>query len=426
MKFKKTLAASAAVATAFSLAACSSDDAGSSSSGNGTTGSSEKASIVWDMWASGDDVAILENQLKIVQAELPDIDIKLQHSPWGDYFTKLTTNLASGNVACVTSMNGQRLATYKDAFMELTDEDLATAGLSKDDFAPGSLDIMSSGGKLLGVPYDVATMMVYYNKDAVKDTGAPEPKLGWSKADMEATLEGLKSGEKKAFAMGMAEFQWLAVPTSISGVQPATPEGKLDLTNPAFVEAAEWYTSFVEKGYAAEVPSASEGGWGESEYQAGNAAMAVDGTWNAVSYLNNEAGFTAGMVDLPAGDSGKNLGLVLGSGYGISKNCENKEAALKVLGALVGKASQDDMASSGRSYPARVESQPLYFESLDESVRDEVKGAFDAAFANVQGQNSTDNWTQVSETFANDLVSVYSGNLTVADMLKNTQARFGQ
>lgn len=422
MKFKKTLAASAAVATVFSLAACGSSD--SSTPDASSTGSGEKAQITWDMWASGDDVAILEAQLKIVQAEVPDVDIKLQHAPWADYFTKLTTNLASGNVACVTSMNGQRLASYADAFMELTPEDLATAGLSEDQFSPGAFDIMTADGKLLGIPYDVATMMVYYNKDEVEKTGAPAPELGWNKAGMEATLEGLKSGDKKAFGMGMAEFQWLALPTSISGVQPVNDQGVLDLTNPAFVDAANWYGSFVEKGWADEVPSASEGGWGEQQFQAGNVAMAVDGTWNAVSYLTNEAGFTAGMVDLPAGDAGKNLGLVLGSGYGISKDCEDKESALKVLGALVGKASQDDMASSGRSYPSRLESQPLYFEALDESVRDEVKGAFDAAFANVAGQNASDNWVQVTETFANNLVSVYSGNDTMENVLKNTQAQF--
>lgn len=423
MKFKKTLAATAAVATAFSLAACGSSD--SKTSEGGSTSSGEKVTITWDMWASGDDVAILENQLKLVQAELPNIDIKLTHAPWGDYFTKLTTNLASGDVACVTSMNGQRLASYADAFIELGPEELATAGLSEDQFSPGSFDIMSSGGKVLGVPYDVASMMVFYNKDAVAATGAPAPKLGWTQADFDATLEGLKSGEKKAFGMGMAEFQWLALPTSVSGVQPVTADGKLDLTNPAFVDAANWYASFVEKGYADEVPSASEGGWGEQQFQAGNVSMAVDGTWNATSYLNNEAGFTAGMADLPAGASGKNLGLVLGSGYGVSQSCEHKEEALQVLGALVGKTAQDDMASSGRSYPSRIESQPLYFEALDESVREEVKAAFDATFANVAGQNASDNWVQVTETFANNLVSVYAGNETMENMLKNTQSQFG-
>ncbi|WP_313279429.1 ABC transporter substrate-binding protein [Timonella senegalensis] len=425
MKFKKTMAVSATAALALSLAACGSDDKGGNE-GTGS-GSGEKAQITWDMWAgSDDDIAALEATLKIAQEENPDIDIKLQHAPWNDYFTKLTANLSSGKAACVTSMNGQRLSGYADAFMELTPEDMATAGIKESDFTAGSLDIMSSGGKVLGIPYDVATMMVFYNKDQIEKTGAPAPKLGWTKADMEATLAKAGDDKMKAFGMGMAEFQWLALPISVSGVQPVTADGKLDLTNPAFVDAATWYGSFVEKGWADQAPSASETGWGESEYQAGNAALAVDGTWNAVSYLNNESGFKAGMVDLPAGDSGKNLGLVLGSGYGIAKNCENKEAALKVLGSLVGKAAQDSMASSGRSYPARVESQPLYFEALDASVRDEVKGAFDAAFANVAGQNTNAEWTKISETFPNNLVSGYTGAPSMADMLKATQDQFAK
>lgn len=428
MKTNKTIALSAITATALVLTACGGGGGGTD---NGSTGTppkdGEKTQIVWDMWAGGEsDVAALEAILKIAQDENPDIDIKLQHAPWSDYFTKLTTNLSSGNVACVTSMNGQRLSTYASAFLELTDAELKTAGINVSDFTAGSTDIMSFDGKLLGIPYDVATMMVYYNKDQFEATGTPAPQLGWSKADMEAAVKGATDDTMKGFAMGMGEFQWMAVPISVSGVQPVAEDGSLDLDNPAFVDAATWYASFVENGWADEVPSASEGGWGETEYQNANAAMAVDGTWNATSYLDNDAGFKAGMVDLPAGDSGKNLGLVLGSGYGISKDCKNKDEALKVLGSLVGAAAQDHIASSGRSYPARVASQPLYFESLDESVREEVKIAFDAAFANVQGQRSTDNWAQIDEAIKPNLVSVYTGALSMKDMLSNAQAQFAK
>ena len=56
----------------------------------------------------------------------------------------------------------------------------------------------------------------------------------------------------------------------------------------------------------------------------------------------------AGLVPLPSGDKG-NLSLILGSGYGIAKNCDNKEAALKVLGSLLSKDAQDSIASDSRS-----------------------------------------------------------------------------
>src|SRR5690606_37287719 len=89
------------------------------------------------------------------------------------------------------------------------------------------------------------------------------------------------------------------------------------------------------------------------------------------------------------------LSLILGSGYGIAKSCENKEAALKVLGSLLSAEAQDYIASSGRSYPARAESQPLYFESIDEKYRAQVEEVFTAAFENVQGQYVSDDWSKV-------------------------------
>ena len=376
------------------------------------------------MWAgSEDDIASLEAQLAIAQEENPDLTIELQHSPWNDYFTKLTTNLASGNVACVTSMNGQRLSGYHEAFMPLGEEELATAGIDPAEFTDGALDIMSYDGGLYGIPYDVSAMMVFYNKDTLAEAGVDAPAPGWTFDDFDATLEALGT-DGTAFGMGMGEFQWMSLPIARSGVQPVNSSGALDLTNPDFVEAAEWYTSIATGGYGSLPPSASDTGWGEQEYQAGNVAMAVDGTWNAVSYLNNDAGFEAGMVDLPSQD-GERVGLILGSGYGISADCENPEAALQVLGSLVGEAAQDSIASSGRSYPARTSSQPLYFESLDEGVREEVQSVFDAVFTNLEGQRSTDDWAQVNEAIQPELVNVYTGRTTMTDLLEQTQQQFG-
>ncbi|MFC7879306.1 ABC transporter substrate-binding protein [Isoptericola sp. NPDC057391] len=412
------LLAGTAVLATLGLAACS--------SGSGS-GGSDDGTIVWDMWSgSQSDTDALNETLEIVKKENPDVDVRLQTAPWNDYFTKLTTNMSSGNLACITSMNGQRLSTYADAFEPLTDADLETAGLSKDDFAPGALDIMTYDGKLLGVPYDVATMLVYYNKDLIEAAGAPEPAIGWSFDDFEATAKGATTDANAGFAVGLGEFQWMALPIAQSGKQPVDESGALALTDPDFVAASQWYSGLVtDQKVALPAASASDTGWGENQYSGGNAAMAVDGTWNAVTYLGNDAGFEAGMVDLPTGENGS-TSLVLGSGYGIAKGCEDKETALKVLGSLVGKDAQDAMATSGRSYPARAESQPLYFESLDESVRDDVKAAFDAAFADVEGQRSTKNWDQVNTALQPNLVSVYNGQAEMTDVLDQTQQQFGQ
>lgn len=417
-------------AAMMSLAACASGTDSSTSGAASTDGgtSSKKIAVTWDMWAGGEESQKwVEETAEIVRAQNPDIELTTQTASWGDYFTKLTANASSGNLACVTSMNGQRLNTFYQALSPLSDEDLAIAGIDKAAFTEGALDILSYDGKLYGLPFDVAAMMVYYNKDHLAETNTPEPSKDWTFDDFVATAKGATTDARKGFAVGMGEFQWMALPIAKSGVQPVNDKNELDLTNPAFVEAAEWYAKLVKDGLADPVPSASEAGWGEDQYNAGNVSMAVDGTWNAKSYFTNEAGFKAGATRLPKGDKGS-LGLILGSGFGIAANCEGaeREAALKVLGSLVSKDAQDYLASSGRSYPALKESQPLYFESLDEGIRNDVKDAFDAAFSDVVGQHSTGVWTQVNEYFTPNLVSVYTGQMTMTQMLEQAQSQFGK
>jgi len=393
---------------------------------NDSAGSSPN-SITIDMWAgSQDDTAALNAQLAIAKEENPALDITLRTAPWNDYFTKMTTNMASGNMACITGMNSGMLASYTDGFAEITPADLKTAGLDEADFAKGSLDILKNKGTMYGVPFDISTMLVYYNADMLKKTGAPTPAAGWSFDDFDKTAKAATKDGKYGFGIGMGDFQWQALPIAKAGVQPVKADGTLDLTNPEFVKAAEWYSSLVtDQKVAAPVASASDTGWGENQFSGGNAAMAVDGTWNAVSYLKNDSGFAAGMATLPAGNKGS-LGLILGSGYGISKDCKNKDAALKVLGSLLGKKSQDYIASSGRSYPARVASQPLYFESIDAKYREQVKTVFTAAFKQVEGQHVSDNWAKVNTYIQPSLVSVYNGQESMSKVLESAQQQFGK
>lgn len=388
--------------------------------------SGQKASIVVAMWAGAQsDQDALNAQIDIARKQNPDIDIQLRTAPWTDFFTKQTTEMASGQMACVTGMNSGMLAGYVDGFDEMTDADLATAGLSKDLLSPGSLDILSYKGKTYGVPFDISAMLTYYNADMFKAAGVADPKPGWTFDDFEAAAKATTGNGKYGFGIGMGAFQWQALPIAKSGTQPVTADGTLQFDNPAFADAAAWYAGLVtDKKVAAPVASASDSGWGEEQYAAGNTAMAVDGTWNAVSYLKNESGFNAGMTTLPTGPNGS-LSLILGSGYGIAKTCDNKPAALKVLGSLLSKDSQDYVASSGRSFPARMESQPLYYQSIDEKYRDMVTTVFKAAFANVQGEYVSDNWAQVDAYIQPQLASVYNGQASMTDVLKTVQQQFG-
>lgn len=394
----------------------------------GNAGDDGATTIQWSMW-SGDQESEqkLRDQMAAAQEVVgDDITIELQTAPWSDYFTKLNANLASGDVACVTSMNGQRLAGYSEAFLPLEDAELATAGISRDDYNPGSLSVMESDDTLYGLPYDTATMFLYYNADLFEEAGVELPTNDWTLEEFEDAAKQITDATGvKGFAVSLDEFQWLSLPMAMTGLQPVNDQGELDLTNPDFVEAASWYGDLVTDAKVSNAPpSASETSWDPTQFENGQAAMIIDGTWNATRFTDEELPFTGGAIRLPAGEDGP-YGVALGSGYGVSANCEDKDAALKVLGALAGPEVQAVIAEQG-GYPAQLDSQPLYFDALPDATRDMLSEAFTAGFDGATAQRVTDEWTQVATAMPNELVSVYTGQAEMADVLENVQSRFAQ
>lgn len=416
MKARHAATALLATTALIGLAGCS-----------GQTGSTDSdGTITWSMW-SGDTESDnkLKAQLAVAQEQNPDIDIELRTSPWADYFTKLNANMSSGKLACVTAMNGQRMSGYHEAFMPLTDEDLETAGISREDYNPGALSVMEHDGELYGLPYDTATMFLYYNADLFEEAGVELPTNEWTIDDFSAAAEEITANtDAQGFAVSIDEFQWLTLPMALSGTQPVNEDGELDLTAPDFVEAAEWYAGLVtESGVSNGVPSASETTWDPTQFENGDAAMIIDGTWNAAKYTTNEA-YTGGAVRIPSGPDGP-YNVALGSGYGIAASCEDKEAALKVLGALTGPDVQAVIAEQG-GYPAQLGSQDLYFQALPEEARDNLTAAFLSGFDGSTAQRTNEKWTEVATAFPLELVSVYAGQVPMSEALENLQARFGE
>lgn len=384
------------------------------------------SSITWEMWGGqASDIANSEEQLRIAQEENPDLEVELSMSPYEGYFTKLTAGLSSGELSCIVTMNGQNMADYHEALSPLTPEDLETAGIVEEEFTPNSFDLMRVDGALYGIPWDVAAMLMYVNEDAIEETGRTLPATqDWTFNEFDTLVDSMRDSEIEPFAVDMGDLQWQSLPVARSGTQPVTEANELDIANPAFVESAEWYASLVERGAASPIPSAANTDWAMAQFTSERAAMIVAGTYQAVDFINNDAGFDVAARPLPTGPEGS-LALLEGSGYGISSTCENREAALRVLGSLVGEAAQDSIAESGRSLPARLSSQEIYYESIPEPARTEIREAFEATFAVAENRRVADDWQQLVTALIPELVAVYNGHKTMTEVLEQMQVRFG-
>ncbi|NUW45418.1 ABC transporter substrate-binding protein [Nonomuraea rhodomycinica] len=392
--------------------------------GTGTSGGARDTggtvTLDWEMWAgSEDEKAQLDHLAALVTQKHPAIKVNLRTAPFNDYFTKLQTEFAAGKQPCVVSMQSLRLSAYAD-LLEPLDGKADVQG-----FAPAALQALKLGGKQLALPYDLASMLLYYNKDAFTKAGVAEPKSGWTVADFEQAAKKLSTGGKAGFGMSFADLHTLSMLLSYNGAQPVTPDVKLQFDSRPMVDALTWYAGLATAKAALVPASSSDVGWGETQFVNGNAMMAVDGSWNIGSALK-DAKFAVGFAPLPAGSGGSKTYLAA-SGFGVAKGCPYPAEAAQAVSVLTGPDAQAYLAGQGRSFPSRTDQQAAYEEFLvkqDPKNAEAVRGAIASVKDGLAGGVplfTTKNWDSVGKLMAQYLIRVYTGDQSPQDALATIQ-----
>ena len=171
-----------------------------------------RRSIWWDFLGGGDGVR-MKALIEDFNAEHPDIQIKATTLEWGvPFYTKVRTSAASAQGPDVMTYHLSRvpIALDEGVLSPITDEDLANAGLTKDDFFPRcDRGGESNDGTLYAIPFDIHAIVLYYNKDLLEGTpylDADGNLTGIdSLADFNAALQAMKDKGVKAplsFATG--------------------------------------------------------------------------------------------------------------------------------------------------------------------------------------------------------------------------------
>jgi multiple sugar transport system substrate-binding protein len=411
-----TSVVSIALATVL-LAGCGNDgDSGSSGSGG-----DKNVTLTWFMW-SGSDVeknAWLHIGDMVTQ-KYPNIKIKFETAPFNDFWTKLTTQAASGNTACVIGLQGQRAPQFGN-LLEPLDDYMSKAGIKASDYVPSITEGLRFDGKQVALPYDVGPFVVFYNKDAFKAAGLKEPAIGWTTDDFMNAARTLTKPPKYGFWAQSDIGALLPWVLSSSGKSALNAEGKLDVDNPEWHASAQWYADLVSKEkVAAQIPSANSSSSAANQFLAGNAYMSLDGPWDLIN-AREQAKFKVGIAPMPAGASGSKTWSD-GSGFGVTRDCEHKDEAFKAVSVMVGTDAENYLGDLGRAYPALISTQESWYKGNNTQ---DVKPVMDYSLTNSIPYTTIPTWQQVVTTFSKQAVATYNGQGSVDDLLSQTQAQGG-
>ncbi|GAA6526991.1 sugar ABC transporter substrate-binding protein [Intrasporangium sp. DVR] len=348
----------------------------------------------------------------------PDITVKLQVTPYKQYWTTLQTAATGGGAPDVFWMNGPNIKLYAGNGQLLPlDGTIKDGGLNLADYPASLVDLYTWDGKTYGIPKDFDTIGVWYNKSLFDAAGVEHPTDDWTWADFQATARKLTDPAKGIYgAAAPVENQAGYYDTIHSaGGEIISADGAASgYGSPEALQGIEFWTSLVKDGASPTVQQMTD----TSPYdmfKAGKIAMLWNGSWAAGEYHGiAELKDTVDVVRIPAGPKGS-ISVIHGLGNVVYAKTKHPEAAQKFLSFLGTRRAAEIQAETGAVIPAFNGTQQKWVDAMPQfNLKAYIDEVPDAAAYPVSKETKT--WNTLETEI---LTKVWTGEVDAATGLKD-------
>lgn len=201
-----------------------------------------------------------------------------------------------------------------------------------DQFIDSTVEAMSYGGKIYGIPYSLETVALIYNKDLL-------PTVPNTMETLFTLAKEMTTEEQYGFLYDITNFYYTYGFFGGFGgyVFKQTSDGldveDIGLANPGAVKGAELILRFRKEGL---IPEGTTESVTDGLFIEGKVAAVINGPWKFAEF--KEAGVNYGIAPLPRLANGNYPKTFIGvKGYYISAFSENKDAALQFITWLTSK-----------------------------------------------------------------------------------------
>lgn len=301
----------------------------------------------------------------------PDLDVTVDSGPWGDYVTKINTQLAAGIAPDVWF---QENAVILGNGAKGAAEDLASlieADLDTDLYA-NSLFAAQSGDNIWGVPHDVNNIALAYNKDLFDAADLDYPDDSWSYQDMYDAAVALTDGDNPSdktygyLYQGSITTGWFPFGKAYGGMilNDDKTEAVLD---DAYWQGIEFAAQFVSEGLSPDSTLMGELGGPRVLFGNDRAGMMYV-QFSVVRLLNEEfpdLNWDVSMI--PMDFNGDRIVPTVTNSWMIYSRAdqENKDNAWAFLQHYLGEESQDIIAAAATSIPDLISSQQVLLDAVE-------------------------------------------------------------
>ena len=339
---------------------------------------------------------------------------------------KLSLDNQSGQAADVM------MAPYDRVGSLGTDGQLSEVKLSdgaKTDDKTKSL-VTAADGKVYGAPAVIESLVMYYNKDLVKEAPKTFADLENLAKDSKYAFAG-EDGKTSAFLADWTNFYYAYGLLAGNGAYVFGDNGKnpkdIGLANDGSIAGINYAKSWYEKWPKGMQDGTAAGNLIQTQFQEGKTAAIIDGPWKAQAFKDAKVNY--GVATIPTLPNGKNYAAFGGGkAWIIPSSTKNLEGAQKFVDFLVSTEQQKAFYDATNEIPANTEAR-----TYAEGKKDELTSAVIEQFKNAQPMPNISQMSTVwdpAKTMLFDAVSGKKDAKTAANdavtLIKETiQQKFG-
>ncbi|MFC4012008.1 ABC transporter substrate-binding protein [Nonomuraea purpurea] len=312
--------------------------------GGEQAGSQGKVTLSYGVWDVTQQGVMQELAAEFTKTH-PNIAVDVQLTPWVDYWTKMKAAVSGGAAPDVFWMNGPNFQLYaSNGVIKPIEEQVDTSVYPKP-----LVDLYTYEGKLYGLPKDMDTVGVWYNKTLFDAAKVKYPADDWTWDDFKEAAAKLTDPGKGVYAVGaqLTSFQEYQYNTIYqAGGHVISPDGKKSgYDDPKTIQGLKFWTDLLTAKQSPDLKTMTDT-TPLQLFEAGKLAMYWGGSWNVAEFTKND--YTKDKVDvapLPRGE--KQATIIHGVANVVSAKTEHPAEALEFVKFLGSKPAADILGEKG-------------------------------------------------------------------------------
>jgi multiple sugar transport system substrate-binding protein len=315
----------------------------------------ETVTLSYALWDQA-QVPAMEQIIGEFKQAHPNIDVKIQLTPWDDYWTKLQTSATGGSAPDVFWMTLAYFKLYaSNGILMPLDDKIAAEGIDMANYVPAMAEAYKYDGVQYGMPKDVNAFGLFYNKDLFTAAGVPFPDATWTWQSVIDAAQKLTDPAKGVYGIAAQEGDELAWYLTVpqAGGFVISDDGKNSgYDKPETIAGIQFWVDLVNKYKASPNLQQLTDTDALSMFTSGKVAMYYGGSWDPVAIAEVPAAkaFTD-MAPLPKGPAGGKF-YSNGLANSIYANTQHPEEAWQFVSFLSSKRANEIQAATGTVIPA--------------------------------------------------------------------------